>query len=428
MRGRAALLLLALVQAVPRVQPEPKHFRYERAVEITPGTAGRVCAALDAAVFAHSNSLTDVRLYAGGEEVPYALSTSQAQPGSDAAEVLNLGKRAGHIVFDLQMPSRPYSTVELQLAGENFLATAKVTGSNNLAKAEQGTSLGTFTLFDLTAQRLGRSTSLDLAESSFAYLHIELDAKAAPGHLGFVANPDLVGSAQVPPSREAQTLYTPVAETTAMVQADRSSVASFALAARVPVERVSFALRPGDRTNFSRAVRITAKAAALPNPDAPPPLEEKLYGEISRVRILEGGTEIRRESLDVPATLGSNSQTGAKVEVAVENGDDKPLALAAVRLEMRERKLCFDAPGRPVTMFYGDDKLQPPVYDYSRLFVTTDAARPATLAPEQANPQFEPRVVDRKKLIDRHPEILWLALLGVVAALGFVAFRSAKRV
>jgi len=427
-RGRAAVLLLTLVQAAPRVQPEPKHFRFERAVEIKPGTQGRVCAALDAAVFAHSNSLTDVRLYAGGEEVPYALSTSQTQPGSDAAEVLNLGRRAGHIVFDLQMPARPYSTVELQLAGENFLATAKVTGSNSLAGAEQGTALGTFTLFDLTAQRLGRSTSLDLAESSFAYLHIELDAKAAPGHPGFVANPDLVGSAQVPPSREAQTIYTTVAETDRIAQVDRSSVASFQLAARVPVERVRFVLQPGDRTNFSRPVRVTAKADAPPSPDAPPPLEEKVYGEISRVRMLEGGTEIRRESLDVPATLGSNSQTGAKVEVAVENGDDRPLALAQVRLEMRERKLCFDSPGKPVTMFYGDDKLQPPVYDYSRLFVTTDAAKPAMLGAEQANPQFEPRTVERKKLIDRHPEILWLALLVVVAALGFVAFRSAKKV
>jgi hypothetical protein len=79
-------------------------------------------------------------------------------------------------------------------------------------------------------------------------------------------------------------------------------------------------------------------------------------------------------------------------------------------------------------MYYGDGKIQAPVYDYSRLFVTTDAARPATLGPEQANPQFEPRTAERKKLIDRHPEILWLALLVVVAALGFVAFRSAKRV
>jgi len=30
--------------------------------------------------------------------------------------------------------------------------------------------------------------------------------------------------------------------------------------------------------------------------------------------------------------------------------------------------------------------------------------------------------------MERHPEILWVALLGVVAALGAVAFRSAKRI
>ena len=157
------------------------------------------------------------------------------------------------------------------------------------------------------------------------------------------------------------------------------------------------------------------------------PLEEKVYGEISRVRIMEGGTELRRESLDVPATLGSNSQTAAKVEVAVENGDDKPLALHAVRLEMRERKLCFDAPGQPVTMYYGDEKVAAPVYDYSRLFVTTDAARTGNLDAERANPQYEARE-EHRSITEKYPQILWVALLLVVGALGFVAFRSAKRV
>jgi len=429
LRIAPALLLFGyLLQAETRVTPEPKHFRFERSIEVKPGAQGRSCAALDGAVYAHSTALTDVRLYAGGQEVPYALSTSQTEPASDAARVLNLGERGGHIVFDLAMPSRLYSVVDLQLSGADFLATAKVIGLASLDKRDAGTSLGAFTLFDLSDQRLGRSTSLALAESSFPFLHVDIAANAAPGHPGFKASHDMVDGAEVPPSREAQTIYTTVAQSTSIVQGNRKSAATFELAAHVPVERVSFELEPVDKTNFSRSVLITAKAEPAHKADnVPPPSDEVVSGEISRVRLTEDGKDIRRESLDVPATLGSNSQDTAKVTVAVENGDDKPLAIRAVRLEMRERMLCFDAPAQPVTMYYGDDKLSAPVYDYSRLFVTTDASQPAQLSAEQMNPIYEARV-EQRSLTDRHPEIVWLALLAVVAALGFVAFRSAKRV
>jgi hypothetical protein len=424
----ALLLFGFLLQADTRVQPDPKHFRFERAIELKPGAQGRSCAALDGTVYAHSTALTDVRLYANGQEVPYALSTSQTEPASDAARVLNLGERGGHIVFDLAMPSRPYSVVNLQLSGSDFLATAKVTGLASLDKRDAGTSLGTFTLFDLSDQRLGRSTSLELAESSFPFLHVDIAANAAPGHPGFKASPEMVDGAEVPPSREAQTIYTTVAESSTFLQANRKSTATFELPAHVPVERVRFELEPGDKTNFSRSVLITAKAKPAKKDDnVPPPLDETVSGDISRVRLTEDGKEIRRESLDVPATLGSNSQDSAKVEVAVLNGDDKPLALRAVRLEMRERLLCFDAPSQPVTMYYGDDRISAPEYDYSKLFVTTDASQPAKLGAEQANPIYEARV-EQRSLTDRHPEIVWLALLAVVGALGFVAFRSAKRV
>ena len=44
-------------------------------------------------------------------------------------------------------------------------------------------------------------------------------------------------------------------------------------------------------------------------------------------------------AISVAAILGANLQQPAKVDVAIENGDDQPLPIAAVRLEMRQRKL-----------------------------------------------------------------------------------------
>jgi len=429
MRSAAILLLALLWQATPRVAPEPRHFQFARSIEVHPGATGRVCAALDGTVYAHSPALTDIRLYSGTnnpQEVPYALLTSQATAASESAKVLNLGQRAGKIVFDLEMPTRAFSTVHLKLAGQNFLATATVTGQRSLTGISccvGPTILGTFTLFDLTAQHLGRSTSLALAESSFPYLHVELDAKPAPGHPGFVASPSMVEGADIPPSREAQTIYTTVAETDAITQLGRESVATFEVPAHVPVERVAFVMASGDKTNFSRSVTVTATAKTEKDT---PAANEVVDGEISRVRMTSAGKEIREESLGVTAILGSNARVPMTLKVSVENGDDKPLAIRAVRLEMRERKLCFDAPAEPVTMYYGDDKLVAPVYDYSRLFRPEEAAAPARLDAEHPNAIYAARADDRS-LTDRHPELLWVALLLVVFVLGVVALRSAKR-
>jgi len=428
MKLSAALLFALLWQTGPRVAPEPRHFQFERTIEVHPGTTGRVCAALDGMVYAHSPALTDIRLYAGptAQEVPYALLTSQATAASESAKVLNLGERQGKIVFDLEMPTRAFSTVLLNLAGQNFLATATVTGQRTAGMSCCGanTQLGTFTLFDLTAQHLGRSTSLALAEADFPYLHVELEAKAAPGHPGFVATPAMVQGAEVPPSREAQTIYTTVAGSPAqLAQEGRESMEIFPVPAHIPVERVLFEMVPGDKTNFSRGVTITAWTEAGKDT---PQTNEVVHGEISRVRMMSGGREIRDESLSVPAILGSNVRAPMAVKVAVDNGDDKPLAIAAVKLEMRQRKLCFDAVPGPVTMFYGDDKLVAPVYDYSRLFQPADASAPATLGPEQPNPNYVPRA-DERSLTDKHPELLWVALMVVVFVLGVVAMRSAKR-
>ena len=80
------------------------------------------------------------------------------------------------------MPSRPYTEVALDLDGQDFLATATVSGTRD-PNDRSSTSLGEFTLFDLTSQHLSHNTTLHLQESSFPYLHIELDVpRPLPGN------------------------------------------------------------------------------------------------------------------------------------------------------------------------------------------------------------------------------------------------------
>jgi hypothetical protein len=195
---------------------------------------------------------------------------------------------------------------------------------------------------------------------------------------------------------------------------------------RIPIERITFALAPGFKANFSRDVSITDHPTATPNPaDA---FSETLAGTILRVHLTQAGREIRQEQLSVPATLGSNMQSAAAVEVAVNNGDDAPLPITAVRLEIRQRKICFDAPSaQPLTLFYGDPSLSAPQYDYTRLFTPSNQFRVAQLGPEQFNPAYRDRP-DARPLTDRHPHLLWIALLIVICILAVIAIRSSKTV
>jgi hypothetical protein len=427
----AILLIFLLWQAAATPVPaNPHYFRYQRAVTLPTGP-GQSCAILDPAVFPQAGpSLKDVRLYQDNREIPYAITLSEPQqPDSDVATIRNLGLRGRNIVFDLEMPNRPYTELTLDLPEQNFIATATVSGTRDPNYTNQ-TQLGEFTLFDLTSQHLSRNTTIHLQETDLPYLHIELAISPATGTHTLDTSPqalqNMVQSVTVPPSREAQSLYTTAAESTSITQRGRQSLTTFSLSERIPIERVSFTLAPTFKANFSRDVSITDHPMATANPADS--LGETLSGTILRVHLTQAGREIRQEQLSVPATLGSNMQSSARVEVAVNNGDDTPLPITAIRLETRQRKICFDAPAdQPLTLFYGDVALTAPQYDYTRLFSPSSEFRTAKLGPEQLNPAYRDRP-DARPLTDRHPHLLWIALLVVICVLAIVAIRSSKAV
>lgn len=416
-----ALLLLQATSSLEPVASDPQYLRYQRT--LTTSGAGQNCAVIDPQIFPHAApSLRDLRLYQDGREVPYAITVSvPQQPDSDVGQVRNLGLRGGNIVFDVEMPNRPYTEITLDLAGQDFLATATVSGTRDPNYSNQ-TRLGEFTLFDLTSQHLSRNTTIHLQETSLPYLHIELALSPATGNRSFNATPEMVRGVTVPPSREAQSLYTTAATTATIKQRGRQSVATFVLPERIPVERVSFDLAPTYKANFSRDIRISDR------PNGSNSVSESLAGTILRVHLNQAGREIRHEQLSVPAILGSNMQSAATVEVAIDNGDDTPLPITAIRLEMRQRKICFDvAAAGALTLFYGDPALSAPQYDYARLFTLSDAMHTAQLGAEQLNPRYHDRP-DSRPLTDRYPHLLWIVLLIVVCILAVVAIRSSKTV
>jgi hypothetical protein len=406
MKHYAALLLLSL--AVPAA--EPRYFAYERALENLPQESGQTCVSLEPAIFAHAASqLADLRLYRGTAETPYVIETSA--PVATSQEIiapLNLGRQAGQTVFDLAMPAGSYSDLQLAITGHDFIAT--VIGSGSQAQGSAQTRIGSYTIFDLTRQRLGRSTVLHLPASDYRFLHFRIAGPIAPENVSGLSVERL-------PASEPK--YLTVAEPGQIVQKGRDSVI-------VPVDRIVFVPRAAP-ASFSRVVRVSASPVSQhpANDRTEPPATVASFGSLLRVHRVQDGHRIDEERLTLTAQ-STTFESPTKWTVLIENGDDAPLQLGSVRLQMLERNLCFEASGGVAyTLYYGDDALAAPRYDYTSLFTAQVNPARAKAGPEKANADFQPRP-DSRPFTERHPVLLWIALGLVILLLGTVALRSAK--
>jgi hypothetical protein len=275
-----------------------------------------------------------------------------------------------------------------------------------------------FTIFDLSGQKLGRSTVLHLPESDFRYLYFAIAGPVKPE--------DVTGlSVERVPVKQT---YVTVADTNRVVEKGRETTVQFKVPANVPVERVEFVVG-AEPANFSRDVTVQVVPAAAPKQTdgaAEPPAPVESSGNLLRLHATRDGHRIDEEHLAVDAPWAEFGGAGSTWTVTIDNGDDAPLAINDVRLEMAERTLCFDAAaGASYALFLGDPALAAPRYDYATLFVPEADEAQATLGPEQANPEYETRP-DARPFTERHPALLWVALVLVVVLLGVVAVRTAK--
>jgi hypothetical protein len=113
--------------------------------------------------------------------------------------------------------------------------------------------------------------------------------------------------------------------------------------------------------------------------------------------------------------------------ITVDNGDNPPLQLTSVQPLSIERRVYFDPQGKTtLKLYYGDEKLSAPVYDYARFFHLDESAAPASLGPGARNDAYTARP-DERPWSDRYPALLWAAMLLAVAALAAVAIRGLKQ-
>ncbi|HEX5234037.1 MAG TPA: DUF3999 family protein [Silvibacterium sp.] len=408
-------LLLFIIAASPVT-----HFRYDRPVLSSPPQRQQACLVLDPATFSHAGpQLSSLRLYRADAETPYAIDNAiPAESSAKNIAPLNTGVRDDATSFDAAMPDGSYSNLDLKIEAKDFIATVYVSGSQS-QKGAATTKLGSYTIFDFTHQKLGRSTVLHLPQSDFRYLHFRIVGPISPDQITGLSTARL---------SQSHPQYVTVATSSTVQQKGRDTIIEFTVPGDVPVDRILFT--PGAQPiNFSREVAITvAPVFVRPATDAEePPRPSFSSGNLLRIHSTENGRKIDEEDLAVAAP-DINSSLATKWTVAIHNQDDAPLDLQSVTLQMVARTLCFSADqGASYRLYYGDSALNPPRYDYAALFSREKNAARASLGPEEQNPQYQPPP-DMRPFTERHPALLWIALLAAIFTLGVIALRSSRQI
>lgn len=402
---RSTLLAFAMFVALaPSQEPSISYFTNVRDIPISqPGLQNYLV--VDEEIWNRVRpDLADLRIYDGNTQVQYALTAERGGTVTHeaSARILNLGSVAGRTEFDLDMAQiGEYDRVRLQLDAKDFVVTAFLAGSNELG-AKSVTQLPAATLYDFSREELGSNPVLKLPASSFHYLHVKLSGGISP--------PQVKG-ASVYNLEETKAVWSSVGSCSSPSQMGQTTVITCTSPPRVPVNRVRFHVDP-KQVNFRRTVTLS---------DASDPRYET-GGDITRVRMNRGSTTVVSEEMDV--TIAGH--TSGQLKITVDNADNPPLNISGVELLSVERRLYFDPQGKSqLRLYYGDSKLDPPVYDYARFFKADAAAAHAELGPGAHNEAYSARPDDRP-WSERHKGLLWLAMVLAVIVLAALAIRGLR--
>jgi hypothetical protein len=397
------MMILVIWSPAANPEPEIQYFKQVRAVSI-PKPDHQAYVVIDTAIWTHARpDLSDLRLYDGNVQMPYQLVSENASTTAQEleAKMLNLSQHGDHAEFDLDVsPVTEYNRIRLAIDRKDFVITASIAGGDTLGGASTLWPSPS-TLFDFSRENLGSNSIIAMPLWSFRYVHVRL----SPGILAKDVKQATVANIQ-----EKKASWTDAGTCRANGELKRVSVFTCDIPTAIPVDRIQFDI-PGDRVNFRRQITIVNEKGM-----------QIAAGNISRVRINRGGASAISEDL----TANVFGEYTGRLTVNVDNGDDPPLPIRQIRPQSVERRLYFEPQGKSsLKLYYGDEKLAAPVYDYAKLFHEDPTATSAQLGNERANATYVTRP-DERPWSERHKAVLWAAMLLAVAVLGSLAFRGLK--
>jgi hypothetical protein len=355
--------------------------------------------------------LRDLRLYSGQTEIPYALVVERASTNSSEmqAAVLNLGRSGGAAQFVIEPGmDAEYDRITLRLSDDarDFVSRVKLEGTDDLHHGPW-TEMGTDPIYDFSREKLGANYAIGVPTARFSFLRITIPE----------LRPEQIKGASVAMTARDNARWSDLSSVDMKIAQERGrTVVTWRELTRAPVERLRFLVDPG-QTNFRRHVIVEGIREGDGNTFT------LADANIGRIHFLRGVKMIDSDDTDVDLSWSTGT-----FKVTIENGDDPPLQLLGIQPFTHERRIYFNPPAGTATalrLYYGDEELSAPVYDYAKLFRADPEAVEAPLGPGSANAAYAARP-DRRPWTERHSWVLCAALVVAVVGLGAVALRGLR--
>ena len=409
MRPRAALALAILAATGPAAADEGPATWTQRKPIALPTLAAPtfVEAILDDEVYRDAApGLADLRVRdRDGRDVGYVVRRHERAPRWDERELplLDLAETASREVrFVLDVPqsgagARLHDRVRIRVAPEvkNFRVPVRVETSADRRSWQLVRAAGF--IYVVEGESRAADTTVSYPPSSARYVRVGV--RQPPGR----AIP-VVGAAiilETPAERDEELRAATVRERRDDAKAGTTRLL-LDLGGRRPVDRLE--LEVGDRT-FSRLVFVEAVDA----PEAWRPAGSGSVSAIQTPRVQERHTGVRFPEL-----------TARQLRLTIENGDDRPLDVRALRVATVRRGTVFEAvPGQAYTLDYGHPRAPAPRYDLARAFpyLATETLPIATLGPAGRLEPPAPRWRDSQALVWTAMGVVALGLAGLLLRL-----------
>lgn len=173
-----------------------------------------------------------------------------------------------------------------------------------------------------------------------------------------------------------------------------------------------------ENDRFRRPVRVEAREEpVMQRSEAVAPRDRwRPLGDGVVFRVEERGDRVERLHLDVVGRA-------RVVRLYIEDGDDRPLRVAGVTVLVPVERLVFQGNDRAeYVLTYGAAGLQAPRYDLAQTLGKDEEAHPVSLGP----PVRQDVEADVLPWTERHPALLWVGLVLVVAALGVLTLQALR--
>jgi hypothetical protein len=407
----AASLLLLAADAQPEIAP--KYFQHVREIRVATDPDKQPYVAIDEAVWNGSeNALGDLRVYDSGREVPYTLvrQAAKEQSTDTPARMLNKGASAGRTSLVVEAPLEEFDTLVLDLKAKDFTARAKVSGGDELP-GKVWTGLGEYTLFDFTKEELGRNWTIRLKSPvKYKYLRVEI---ADP------VKPDELLRASIANRQREKAKFTDWSVKPQITQERGKTVATWTGSEKLPLEHIQVDVDKNE-VNFSRAATLYCEREKEEFAKQPH-FDVMTHADIARVKLERNKRKVEYESLELePGALHCKNY-----RLEIVNGDDPPLKISAIKPQSIERRVYWKNDAAAPRLYYGDKKTGMPQYDFAKFFDESATVVRAALGPEIANAEYAARP-DERPWSERHPQVLWAAIIVAVLGLGAWALKGFK--